>query len=307
MGYPLVSIALCTYNGAKFLEEQLDSLIDQTYPNLEIVVVDDCSVDGTTAILQSYATEYPLLKFYKNEKNLGYIKNFERAITLCEGAFIALSDQDDIWEKDKIELLVSNIGSNKLIYHNSEFIDQSGNVFNRKMSDVVNMYEGDCFKPFLFFNSISGHACLFTKELANYSLPFPKEIFHDRWLGFTATNLGSIKYLDQTLVRYRQHENSDTNILRLERKKNTYHLESKQKIAAKIIEFRIFEKYKYNKNPAFLKKLSRLYAKRSDSFVCFGLVFFMYSNFKPLLAISKKSILSNINFVFRQLWGAKLK
>src|SRR5215468_9284257 len=94
-GRPLVSIALCTYNGEKFLQKQLDSLLEQTYPNIEIIAVDDASTDNTWRILMNSAKRYSnKLKLYKNEKNLGYSLNFERAIKLCRGDFIALSDQD---------------------------------------------------------------------------------------------------------------------------------------------------------------------------------------------------------------------
>src|SRR5258708_3925751 len=102
----LVSIALCTYNGEAYLKEQLDSLIDQTYPNCEIIIVDDCSKDGTVDILKQYANEYTQIKLYINTENLGYTKNFEKAIVLCNGEYIALCDQDDIWDKNKISIMI---------------------------------------------------------------------------------------------------------------------------------------------------------------------------------------------------------
>src|SRR5688500_10348209 len=94
---PLVSIALCVYNGEKFLREQLDSLVNQSYPNIEIIASDDRSTDASLLILQEYADRYPYFKFGQNEQNLGYVKNFEKVISLCSGDLIALSDQDDIW------------------------------------------------------------------------------------------------------------------------------------------------------------------------------------------------------------------
>ena len=117
MAAELVSIALCTYNGEAYLKEQLDSLIDQTYPNCEIIIVDDCSKDGTVDILKQYANEYPQIKLYINSENLGYTKNFEKAINLCNGEYIALCDQDDIWDKNKISIMIHRIGDNILIYY----------------------------------------------------------------------------------------------------------------------------------------------------------------------------------------------
>src|SRR3712207_2934774 len=92
---PLVSIILATYNGASFLTEQLDSLFQQTYPFYEVVAVDDQSTDETFAILQDFALRHPTMRVYQNKKNLGFIKNFEHACSLAQGALIALCDQDD--------------------------------------------------------------------------------------------------------------------------------------------------------------------------------------------------------------------
>src|SRR5277367_1671319 len=114
---PLVSIALCTYNGAKYLAQQLDTLVDQTYLHIEIIVVDDCSTDETFVILKVYASKYPQFKLYQNKKNLGFTANFERAVTLCNGELIALCDQDDLWHAEKIELQVNAIADNVFIYH----------------------------------------------------------------------------------------------------------------------------------------------------------------------------------------------
>lgn len=305
--YPLVSIALCTYNGEKYLEEQLDSLIGQTYPNLEIIVVDDCSKDQTLSILKDYAERFPRLSIFQNESNLGYIKNFEKAILLCKGDFIALSDQDDIWSIHKIELQMDAVGNSLLIYHDSEFIDQQGMPLHKKMSDLINMIQGDNFKPLLFFNSVSGHACLFSRELIQHTLPFPKGLFHDRWLAFAATNLGEIKYLDRALVNYRQHENSDTNILKLERKKDVHSIHGRQRIQKTITELEVMAGFKLNKNPEFITHLLTLYQGRLKSRINIGLVIFLYLNYRSLLEVSKKGTLSKLNFIFKHIWGAKLK
>lgn len=107
---PLISIALATYNGEKYLEDQLNSIYTQTYKNIEVAVTDDCSTDKTVEILEQYSKSHGL-KYFVNTENLGFVKNFEKAISLCEGDFIALSDQDDVWEKDEIGILVNKIGS----------------------------------------------------------------------------------------------------------------------------------------------------------------------------------------------------
>lgn len=303
---PLVSIALCTYNGARFLREQLDSLVNQDYSNLEIIVTDDCSSDQTRQILEEYAERFSFIKLYLNTENLGYVKNFEKAIQLCSGDLIALSDQDDIWSLDKISKMQEHIGDHLLSYHDSEFINERGESMNKKLSDVVNMYAGNDFKPFLLFNSVSGHACLFKKELIQGGcLPFPKAVFHDRWLAFAATNLGSIGYLNLSLVKYRQHENSDTNILKLDRKKVEAAVGTDHNIKKTIAEITALLEFKALKNPEFMTRFLKLYQNRLNSRICLSLVILMYSNFNSLFYISRKSTSSKINFVFKHLWGKK--
>ena len=307
MAKPLVSIAVCTYNGEKYLLEQLDSIVNQTYQPIEIVVVDDQSSDQTLALLKSYESRFSSLKIYENEVNLGYIKNFEKAISLCSGEFISLCDQDDIWDLNKIELLIEHIGDNVLIYHDSAFINSNGSRLNKKLSDVINMFQGDSYKPFLLSNSVSGHACLFRQNLSAYCLPFPTGIFHDRWIGFTAGKLGAIKYLDKPLVQYRQHEKSDTNILKLKREKAETILYGKVKIEKVLHELEIFASYPFNKDQAFIDKFLKLYRTRLTSYFCFGLMTFMYAHFRSLLFISKKSTISKLNFIFKHIWGTKFK
>ncbi len=129
---PLVSIALCTYNGEKFLPGQLDSLLAQDYAPIEIIAVDDCSNDNTWKILQEYVLKDDRLKLHQNKQNLGHTLNFERAIGLCSGDYIALADQDDLWEKNKISTLIAAIGDGVMVYHNADFIDEPGKADRRE-------------------------------------------------------------------------------------------------------------------------------------------------------------------------------
>ncbi|WP_158828764.1 glycosyltransferase family 2 protein [Mucilaginibacter lacusdianchii] len=209
---PLVSIALCTYNGAKYLKQQIDTLLNQTYTNIEIVITDDQSSDDTLSILEQYAAADSRIIIHKNEKNLGYAKNFEKAIHLCKGKYIALSDQDDIWALNKIELLVNAIGNALLIYHDSEFVDNEEQSLG-KMSDVLNMYSGNDPLALVFDNCVSGHSCMFKAELLPQLGPFNPKLFHDWWIAFVAANKGSIVYLNEVLVKYRRHHEAITTIL----------------------------------------------------------------------------------------------
>src|SRR5579863_3349067 len=170
---PLVSVALCTYNGEKFLEKQLDSILSQDYYNMEIVVVDDCSKDSTWDILRHYARKIKRFRLYRNRRNIGDSRNFEKAIKLCKGELIALADQDDIWEKEKIRVLTNSIDDCILVYHDSDFIDtMDRHIDEGTMSSRYHMYDGGSCLPFILSNCVSGHATMFKKELIKYLSPF---------------------------------------------------------------------------------------------------------------------------------------
>src|SRR5579859_1282764 len=203
---PLVSIVLATYNGAPFLREQLESVFQQTYKSLEIVVVDDCSSDSTVSLLQEYAARNSNLRIYQNEVNLGHIKTFERGMSLCTSDFISLCDQDDVWDLNKVSLMMEAWDKDSpIIYCDSMFIDDEGNSLERKISGIKNLKTYSSTLPFIIGNCVSGHAAMFRKRLVLDAMPFPPTIIHDWWLAFVASTRGTIQYLDLPLVKYRQH------------------------------------------------------------------------------------------------------
>lgn len=287
---PLVSIALCVYNGEKFLEKQLQTLLNQTYKNLELIIVDDGSTDRSLDIIEHYAKD-KRLKLFINEKNLGYVKNFEKAIGYCSGNYIALADQDDIWHLKKIEILVNQVEDAVLIYHDSELIDIDGTVLG-KMSDILNMYSGNSPLPFLFYNCVSGHSCLFRKDLVLKLGFFNPLFYHDWWLAYVAASSGKIKYINQTLVKYRQHSLSSTDILN--RKKKLIHQSPKY---AEI-------------NLLWLKNCQRINSKCEpliEDFIylnetkCLNnsvkLLYLLFKHYHELFFLKKKNRLSKLNYI----------
>lgn len=219
---PLVSIVITTYNGERFLREQLNSIVTQTYQPLEIIVVDDGSTDDTLNILNGYATNHENFTVIQNEKNLGYVKNFEKGFSLATGDYIAPCDQDDIWLTNKIEVLVNHIQDHAIVYCDSEFIDGSGKSLHQKMSDTKTLTHFD--NPLMYLEpgiSALGHAMLIKKEIVFAAMPFPTVLSHDNWLGFVATLTSSVEFVDSVLVQYRRHETNLTNALhKKDRKKN---------------------------------------------------------------------------------------
>jgi len=304
----LVSIALCTYNGEAYLREQLDSIVNQSYPAIELIAVDDCSSDNTLKILEEYAAKYPYIQVFVNPQNLGYIRNFEKALRLCNGDFIALSDQDDIWDLRKIEKQVKAIGNHLLIYHDSEFVDQNGQSLYSKMSDIMNLYRGDRPEAFLFFNCISGHSVLMKKELRDELLPFPNAYFHDWWMGYVATNLGSIDFINESLVKYRQHQKADTNILKRKRDNTLRNpITAEMKYERKMLWIKSCLDYPKNKNPEFIQNLYAELQKNKEEYISFGLAKIIYKNRGMLFSINKKSTFSKLNFALKELWGGKIR
>lgn len=202
---PLVSVVLCTYNGSRFLAGQLDSLLAQTWPHLEVVAVDDASTDDSAAILRSYANRDPRIRVAVNATNLGFARNFAQALPLSRGNFIAPCDQDDLWHPDKIAMLVAAVAGRSLAYCDSELIDASGSSLEQRLSQVVPMRDLDDPLPFAFGNCVSGHAMLFERALLEHALPVPEVFFHDWWLAAVAAAGRGIAFCDRVLVQYRQH------------------------------------------------------------------------------------------------------
>ena len=238
---PLVSIALATYNGERFLKEQLDSLLNQTYQNTEVIITDDASTDGTKSILEEYAEKDSRVKLFFNDNNLGLIKNFEKAVQLTQGTVIAFADQDDVWASDKIEKLLANMGDAVLVYCNSEYIDADGKSMNRKLTDYRN--PSNKRNLFIFDKDsgiwIAGHALLFRKELLDTALPFTPYISHDTWIAYIAMLKGTIKFIPDVLVYYRQHGGNVVGGLGCHKMMTTKQIGSPKEVEAKLTVGRI--------------------------------------------------------------------
>jgi glycosyltransferase involved in cell wall biosynthesis len=217
---PLVSVVLTTYNGEVFLEEQLDSLFQQTYSPIEVIAVDDGSTDNTLSILNRYAAAHSNMKVFVNEDNLGFIKNFEKGCKLSRGQLISLCDQDDHWDKDKIKKMAAEIGEYPLIYCDSRLCDEKLQDLGRNISDIVHNQDFDNCLQLAVMCRMYGHALLFTRSLFDKAYPFLEVIPHDWWLAFTATLNGGVKYLPEPLVLYRQHAANVFGVIGGKRKKN---------------------------------------------------------------------------------------
>lgn len=215
---PMLSIAMATYNGERFLREQLDSVLAQIVTDFEVIVCDDCSTDGTAAVLEEYARRDKRFKIYRNTHNIGFKKNFEQAIGLCKGDYIALCDQDDIWYPDHLELLLKNIGDCVMCCGNSELVDADNRSLGRNMSDSdgIHFILGDkhkwLFRVMLHGSPFQGASMLLTAGFARQCVPIPDCMsYHDVWIaGLACMTETGLNYIMQPVTRYRQHAENVT-------------------------------------------------------------------------------------------------
>ena len=203
-----ISVVMCTYNGEKYIREQLDSILRQTLPADEIIIQDDCSTDKTYEILSEYQQKHSFIHIYRNSQNYGINSNFFSAIQKAQGEFIAISDQDDIWEDYKLELQMINIGNKLLCGGRSTPFSTTGATI--KIDSRIPNYS---LLRQIFVGTIAGHTLFFHKDLIS-KIPditlFSAIKCYDSILIITASAYNSITYINRSLVRFRRHINAAT-------------------------------------------------------------------------------------------------
>lgn len=214
--HPTTSVALATYNGARFLAEQLESLAQQTcFPN-ELVICDDASTDATMDIVAAFAARAPFpVRFEVNEARLGYRANFMKAANLCRSDILAFCDQDDIWLPRKIEASLAFFENKNVLltYHNASVVSEElgllGSLEDRRPPNPLN--SPGSIEPWQYGLgfTLSFRRCLlayssYWSQSADFYNPSEPEA-HDQWFFFLASALGSIGYMAEPLVLYRQH------------------------------------------------------------------------------------------------------
>ncbi|WP_136481507.1 glycosyltransferase family 2 protein [Cognatitamlana onchidii] len=291
---PKVSIVLCSYNGEKYISEQIDSILNQSFKDFELIISDDRSTDSTIKILKTYADKDSRIKWHINESNLGYVKNFEKGISLANGNYILLSDQDDIWDLTKIEKLYNNIEDHALIYCDSLFVNSNLESTEKKMSSSKNMISTTNPLNLCLANSVSGHAMMFKKELTAQLFPFPKLVPHDWWIAFVASFNGGIVYFNDALIKYRIHDSNslalnknrkskENKITKRQLRIDAFYKKCPDNNGAKPILFELNEVYQNINLKTKIKKLS---------------LFFKYKH--ELFLITKKKDLALTHYILRQ-------
>ncbi len=213
---PLVSIAMTTYNGGKFLAGQIDSILNQTYTNIELVISDDGSTDNTRSICEAYAAKDPRVKFSTSPSNLGFKKNFERAVRLCTGEIFFFSDQDDIWYPEKIAEHVKVYSDPTVIwaYNEVRLMDENNEKVLGYETDRIPNY----YAPVSLFKMIGGRCilgCATSYRKSATDKIWPLSEFAPAHDSFTQLSLYPSKsiHIQKVLQDYRQHANTVTHDL----------------------------------------------------------------------------------------------
>jgi len=306
---PLISIALCTYNGERYLRKQLDSLQQQDYPQMEIIASDDASIDATPQILEEYAARDQRLKIYRNPSNIGFRRNFERALGLCGGDLIAPSDQDDIWEPSKLSKLQDALGTAMMSYCDSELIDQHGSALGQNISDKFNVASIGDPLAFVFSNCVSGHAMLFRRELLTSALPLPDGLFHDWWLAYVAASQGRIEYCPERLVSYRQHEAAVTDLSGRRSKSASGKSRGHRLDAIHEIQQRIkcFADLQQGREAELLNTLEKLWHEQEHKWICFKLTRYLLRYRHRLFALQSDQRFRHCRRAIKYFWGIPIK
>ena len=312
-----VDILLATYNGEKYLKEQIDSILNQTYKNIQIIISDDCSKDGTREILKEYEKNDKIKVFYQ-EENLGYVKNFEFLLRQVESNIYMLSDQDDVWKEEKVEKTVEKLNKENLdlVFGDLEVVDENLNTvcksYNKymhldtKIRKCINSY-----KLQYMYNCMTGCTMASKKEWIDKLLPFPansKYMIHDYWMGLIISLNGKVGYLDIPYILYRQHGNNQVGISKASHKFKK--LEPVRDLSIDI-KIGIFETYVENKqifngelqkqNKEALEYFKMLKTKKNINFKNWKLFYKLYKD-ESLLKFIENFMVLNIPIVLKPIF-----
>ena len=234
-----IDILMATYNGEKYLAEQIDSIICQTYKNWNLLIRDDGSSDNTFKILKEYEKKDDRIKIIKDKKgNLGIAKNFEELLKISSSELIMFSDQDDVWKKDKIKIMLKYVGNSDLIISDAIVTNEKLECISESLFCLVKSKNGIIKN--VIKNTYYGCCMLFKRKILEEVLPIPnnKEIGHDLWIGLISEKYYKVKFIDEKLIYFRRHSNNVTTINKSKRNIR------KKIIGRYIILKELFKRYK---------------------------------------------------------------
>ena len=211
---PSVTVVLTSFNCKQYLPMQIDSILNQTYQNWNLIIADDGSTDGTREIAERYSKTHPGIEVITH-RNVGVSKNFESGLVLANGEYIAGADGDDYWLPDKLEKGVTYLEDNQhigMVYHDSKIVDSELNIINSSFMELQGVLpyspQIETLDNLLQRNHATGHTIMFRNSLSKYLVPVPSGFLPDHWIALIAAEYSKIGYISEPLVLYRQREGS---------------------------------------------------------------------------------------------------
>lgn len=269
-----ITVLMAVYNPRQeWFEKQLESINNQTYPDLELLICDDCSTDTTLDKLyetvKSCVTRIPC-HILNNQNNLGSTKTFERLTAEGTGEYFAYCDQDDIWEPDKIYKQWSAVTKSNgvMVCTNADRIDSEGNIISRNYMSIPSWFQKKiksdiAWKTLLVKNYFWGCTLLIKTDVAKRALPFIENMYHDHYLELYASMVGKIVFLDEPLVKYRVHGSNQTGFLKNVECKQDYYM---QRICPLVIRFQELLKRKITKEQRRIVEKMLVWAENRERY-----------------------------------------
>ncbi len=245
-----IDILLATYNGQEFLREQIDSILNQSYQDFNLIISDDSSEDETYKILKEYEKKDSRIRLFRQEKNLGLIQNFEFLLKQVTSDYFMFSDQDDIWKENKIEKSINKLKQEKaaLVYTDLEIVDKNLEIIYPSYWKYKNIYKKikkyNNFEALYLNNFVTGCTILAKSNYIKDIVPLPKTskfMLHDYWTALVIASKDKIAYLDEPTIKYRQHKNNRVGSSRRSDKIEKFKELRDLFIRVKIEHFQIFE------------------------------------------------------------------
>ena len=200
-----ISVCIATYNGEKYIRQQLGSILGQIGESDEIIISDDSSSDRTVEIIKTFDDKR--IRLFENNRFHSPAYNFENALEKATGDIIFLSDQDDIWLENKVKIMIGLLQQYELVVSDCIVINENEDIFQESFFKIRGSKKG-LLNNFVK-NSYMGCCMAFNRRILDIALPFPDNLpMHDMWIGMIGELYGKTYFCDQKLVKYRRHEHS---------------------------------------------------------------------------------------------------
>ncbi len=323
----MIDILMATYNGSKYIKEQIDSILNQSYRDFRLIISDDSSSDDTAKIIKQLSKNDKRIVFFEQSINLGVVKNFEFLLEQVTSEYFMFSDQDDIWDKEKLQKSLDTLVKEKadLVYTDLRIIDENKNVIGdsywKQKGFIHKIKKYNNYEALFLNNYITGCTMLvkskYIKQTEPHILPLPngnKYMLHDNWTALIVAIQGKLAYVEEPLVNYRQHSQNQVGS-----KTVSSTLQSFDEVRDLFIEVKQkrFKTYKSNisrlrgnNTYKLIDEANKYYQKLNDTkkfnFKYWGLFFKLYK-YEEFLYILKNFVILNMPAIGRLLFKIRAK